>query len=138
MKLSSTANTIILFSVGSDIKYTTMSNTSHTAPDTPISASSTVPPKEQQQWLTPSIKDSMIYTPAEGNPESGYLIIGPGDKMLKELVEKRLAIRQGGGEGERFRELKFPNKELIEYAQGLLLGGSSAETFMYVIEWEWK
>lgn len=80
----------------------------------------------------------MIYTPAEGNPESGYLIIGPGDKMLKELVEKRLAIRQGGGEGERFRELKFPNKELIEYAQGLLLGGSSAETFMYVIEWEWK
>lgn len=58
--------------------------------------------------------------------------------MLGALVEKRLAVRQGGGEGERFRELEFPNEELIEYAQGLLLSGYSGAPFMYVIEWEWK
>lgn len=136
MKLSSTANTIVLFSTDSDIKYTKVINTSHTTPDTPVSSSPVSP--QEHLWFTPSTKDSIIYTPTPGSTESAYLIVGPGDKLLEELVEERLAIRQGGGEGERFRALKFPNQELIEYAQGMLLSGQSAETFMYVIEWEWK
>lgn len=55
--------------------------------------------------------------------------------MLKSLAEKRISVRQGGGEGTRFQDLEFPNPGLIEYAQGLLLSGYEGKVFMYVVEW---
>lgn len=58
--------------------------------------------------------------------------------MLKSIIDKRVHVRTGGGDRERFRSLDTPSMELIEYAQGLLLTGYLGEAFMYVIEWEWK
>lgn len=58
--------------------------------------------------------------------------------MLKSIIDKRVHVRAGGGDCERFRSLDTPSMELIEYAQGLLLTGYLGEAFMYVIEWEWK
>lgn len=146
MKLTPTANTTILFSHGTDIQYTTLTDASTSSdPDAAIytpTASSTslhIPPK-RFQWLTPSTQDSITHIPAGEDPEatSTYLIVAPGKNMLDTLAEKRIRVRHGGGEGARFQDLEFPNPGLIEYAQGLLLTGYKGIVFLYVVEWEWE
>lgn len=79
-----------------------------------------------------------MHTAKPENPNPAYLIVAPGEDMLDSLIEKRMAVRQGGGDAELFRGLEVPNARLIEYAQGLLLSGLSGDAFMYVVEWEWK
>lgn len=58
--------------------------------------------------------------------------------MLKSIIERRVGVRGGGGEKERFQALELPDDELIEFAQGLLLTGFLGEVFMHVVEWVWK
>ncbi|KAL2871372.1 tetratricopeptide repeat protein [Aspergillus lucknowensis] len=83
-------------------------------------------------------KTSPGATPAPGGET--YILIKPGKEMHKSLIEKRIAVRAGPGDTERdlFAGLDSPNKELIEYAQGLLLTGYLGEVVVYVIEWVWK
>lgn len=57
--------------------------------------------------------------------------------MLENSVRKRLRVRSSEGEKERLAGLELPNKELIEYAQGLAPRDQLEEAFMYVVEWVW-
>ncbi|RAL08345.1 tetratricopeptide repeat domain protein [Aspergillus homomorphus CBS 101889] len=141
MKLNSRSNTIILFSLDSDIRYTILDalppsqhspNPGNTAP---LSSKST-----GVNWISPERQDSIIYVPpSESNinnhKEARYVFITPGKEMLRSVIDKRVRVRGGSGEKERFQALDLPNHELIEYAQGLLLTGYLGEAFMYVIEW---
>ncbi|KAL4976466.1 hypothetical protein BDW66DRAFT_166440 [Aspergillus desertorum] len=82
------------------------------------------------------------------NPEEKYLLVKPGKEMQKNLLNKRLSA--GVSSFPAYSSFKtssidsdqsqncIPNKELIEYAQGLLLTGYLGEAFMYVIEWIWR
>ncbi|KAL4778567.1 hypothetical protein BJX76DRAFT_362611 [Aspergillus varians] len=100
-------------------------------------------------WLTPQCQDSITHIIPNPNPspntpptalQDKYLLIKPGKEMHKSLIEKRISVRAGPGGRERdlFSSSAFPNKEFIEYAQGLLLTGYLGEAFMYVVEWVWK
>lgn len=180
MKLSSSVNTIILFSLDSDIQYAMLdsvpshlassspsasaasSTAGDTAPTTITSSSNTntntntdttmpttttntanttkaTTPQNYIQWLHPSHQDTISFSPSDAPAsQSRYLLVTPGRDMLKSTIDKRVHVRAGGGDCERFRSLDTPSMELIEYAQGLLLTGYLGEAFMYVIEWEWK
>lgn len=149
MKLSSTVNTLLVFSPDADIRYTIIGNISECGTDQvalpPNSvltagkrrASSTVATKfsnSATEWLTPSIQESVSITPMEKSAPI-YLIVAPGEQMMKRLIQKRVHTRSGGGEKERFEALKVPNDELIEYAQGLLMNGYMGEAFLYIVGW---
>ncbi|KAF7597342.1 hypothetical protein BBP40_006282 [Aspergillus hancockii] len=144
MKLNSDTNTVILFSLDSDIQYATIDNPlnpknrgeSSSGSTSPSSTSSTT---SGVQWLSPDRQEAIVYVPSETpQPQSRYVLVTPGREMLKSVIEKRISVRSGDGEKERFRALELPDNELIEYAQGLLLTGYLGEAFMYVIEWVWK
>lgn len=160
MKLSSSVNTIILFSLDSDIQYAMLdsvpshlasspsgsdaasSTAGDTVPTTITSSTNTNTTKTQQNyinWLHPSHQDTISFSPTDvPASQSRYLLVTPGRDMLKSIIDKRVHVRSGSGDCERFRSLDTPSMELIEYAQGLLLTGYLGEAFMYVIEWEWK
>ncbi|KAL3448493.1 hypothetical protein BJX65DRAFT_317386 [Aspergillus insuetus] len=85
-----------------------------------------------------------------------YLLIKPGKEMHRALVEKRAAVRaipsttdtnpspgtleEANGKDTNGNGVSntIPSKELIEYAQGLLLTGYLGEVVVYVFEWVWK
>lgn len=149
MKLSSTVNTLLVFSPDADIRYTIIGNISDCGTDQVIlpsnsvlttgkrRASSTVATKlssSNTEWLTPSGQESISITPMEKSAPI-YLVVAPGEQMMKSLVEKRVNARSGGGEKERFEALSIPNNELIEYAQGLLMNGYMGEAFLYIVGW---
>jgi hypothetical protein len=85
-----------------------------------------------------------------------YLFIKPGKEMHRALVEKRAAVRaipstadtnpspgtleEANGKDTNGNGVSntIPSKELIEYAQGLLLTGYLGEVVVYVFEWVWK
>lgn len=151
MRLNNTANTVILFSLDSDIQYTTIdnppldlsstkANTTTTTSTSPISSTSTsASDLKGVQWLSPDRQEAICYEPGDASAtQSRYVLVTPGREMLKTLIDKRVGVRAGGGDAERFRALDLPDNELIEYAQGLLLTGYLGEAFMYVIEWVWK
>ncbi|KAL4898637.1 hypothetical protein BDV59DRAFT_167259 [Aspergillus ambiguus] len=161
MKLNSEANTIILFSLDSDIQYATVDNpqlqfkepfssnltTCNVAASSsgsgsrasPSSMAFAAPGESGVQWLSPERQEAVCYVPGEiAQPQSRYVLVTPGKEMLKAVIDKRVAVRGGNGELDRFRSLDMPDNELIEYAQGLLLTGYLGEAFMYVIEWVWK
>ena len=167
MKLSSSVNTIILFSLDSDIQYamldsvpshlassspssdasssagdtapTTITSTTNTNTNTNTDTTTTNNNQNYIKWLHPSHQDTIAFSPSDAPAsQSRYLLVTPGRDMLKSIIDKRVHVRAGGGDAERFRSLDTPSMELIEYAQGLLLTGYLGEAFMYVIEWEWK
>ncbi|GLA66922.1 hypothetical protein AtubIFM56815_010881 [Aspergillus tubingensis] len=130
MKLNPDVNTAIVFARESDIRYTMINNPPHLFPPSKV------------QWTTPERQESIFYAPAspgsDPTEEARYLLVAPGKKMLRALVDKRVRVRGGGGEKERFRALDIPNEDLVEYAQGLVLNDYPYEPFMYVFEWVWK
>ncbi|OOF91201.1 hypothetical protein ASPCADRAFT_177830 [Aspergillus carbonarius ITEM 5010] len=132
MKLNPDVNTVIVFSQDADIRYTT------------IHPSSSSPPTREIQWTTPERQESICHAPADTQQgeneeqEAQYLLVAPGKKMLRAMIDKRVRVRGGGGEKDRFRSLDIPNEELIEYAQGLDLHDYPFEPFMYIFEWVWK
>ncbi|PYH66201.1 tetratricopeptide repeat protein [Aspergillus vadensis CBS 113365] len=131
MKLNPDVNTVIVFARESDIRYTMINNPPHLFPPSKV------------QWTTPEHQESVFYAPAspgsDPTEEARYLLVAPGKKMHRALVDKRVRVRGGGGEKERFRALDIPNKDLIEYAQGLVVTTNYPyEPFMYVFEWVWK
>ncbi|GKZ48471.1 hypothetical protein AbraIFM66951_000533 [Aspergillus brasiliensis] len=130
MKLNPDVNTVIVFSREADIRYTMINNPPHLYPPSKV------------QWTTPERQDSVCYAPAypgsDPAEEARYLLVAPGKKMLRAVVDKRVRVRGGGGEKERFRALDIPNEDLIEYAQGLNLSEYPYEPFMYIFEWMWK
>ncbi|PLN83555.1 hypothetical protein BDW42DRAFT_64314 [Aspergillus taichungensis] len=188
MKLNSDTNTLILFSLDSDIQYAIIDNpasaSSSNQPPSPSTAaaiasatatSSTTTSTSDSTtstatipWLTPDRQETITYVPVpSANPLSPipsplpsphypkprpsapaqppatgarYMLVTPGKEMFRAAIEKRIGVRAGDGEKERFRALQGPDTELIEYAQGLglLLPGYLGEAFMYVIEWVWK
>ncbi|KAL1970255.1 hypothetical protein VTN77DRAFT_5415 [Rasamsonia byssochlamydoides] len=160
MKLSSTVNTLLVFSVEADIRYTIVGNITESDSDVvppqppPIVTSSRHQKKQQPSpsstptpssssrsprlapgdWLTPSQQESVCITPmAQSAPI--YLIVAPGKQMMKKTVARRVKARGGGGEKERFEALTVPNEELIEFSQGLPLNGYMGEAFLYIVEW---
>ncbi|KAL4992841.1 hypothetical protein BDW68DRAFT_172866 [Aspergillus falconensis] len=122
--------------------------------------------QQELTWLTPQIQDSIshisIPNPAKPNqhqptsktenktrnqtPEAKYLLVKPGKEMHKSLLDKRLSVRASSFPSSfsspsmdpNQSRSYIPNKELIEYAQGLLLTGYLGEAFMYVVEWVWR
>lgn len=54
---------------------------------------------------------------------------------MKNLVEKRVRARSGGGEKEYFEALDVPDSKLIEFAQGLMMNGYMGEAFLYIVGW---
>ncbi|KAI2890517.1 hypothetical protein CBS76997_6616 [Aspergillus niger] len=130
LKLNPNVNTVIVFARESDIRYTMIDNPPRTYPPSKV------------QWTTPEHQESICYAPASPNSdtteEARYLLVAPGKKMLRTLVDKRVRVRGGGGEKERFRALDIPDEDLVEYAQGLVLGDYPYEPFMYIFEWVWK
>lgn len=163
MKFSSAVNTFVLFCTDANVQYVVLDNdidgseskegsqSRSEEPETDsTSTGQTVSRKASEtervlEWSTPQSQE-FIYIPCP-NPQSQpqspttttatatYLLIAPGKEMLKRTVEKRVKARGSGGEQERFEALEVPNKELIEYSQGLLLNGYLGEAFMYVFEW---
>ncbi|KAL3456060.1 hypothetical protein BJX64DRAFT_294426 [Aspergillus heterothallicus] len=114
-----------------------------TATNTSVSTS-TSPPKS----TSPSRQDA-----TKQREKEKYLLIKPGKEMHRALVEKRAAVRAlpSNGSGTTGQEIvgkecgnatgnanAYPSKELIEYAQGLLLTGYLGEVVVYVFEWVWK
>lgn len=151
MKLSSTVNTLLMFSAEADIRYTVVGNLSET--DTPAiipaivtsrkeknpcssssSSSSPQPHRLPGDWLTPSKQESVCITPMAPSAPI-YLLDAPGEKMMRATVEKRVKARSGGGEKERFESLTVPDQELIEFSQGLSLNEYMGEAFLYIVEW---
>ncbi|PYI10740.1 TPR-like protein [Aspergillus sclerotiicarbonarius CBS 121057] len=129
MKLNPDVNTVIVFSQDSDIRYTTIHPSS--------------PATKEIQWTTPERQESICHAPTDNQKEAEaeeaqYLLVTPGKKMLRSMIDKRVRVRGGGGEKERFRSLDIPNQELVEYAQGLDLNDYPFEPFMYIFEWVWK
>ncbi|KAH1762083.1 hypothetical protein EMGR_004868 [Emarellia grisea] len=144
MKLSSLTNTLIIFSLDSDIRFATIdsslspSSSGHgnTSSSSPTTASAN---PRGIQWLTPQRQEAICYIPPEApDTPAKYVLVSPGKEMFKSAIQKRISVRGSNGEKEHFRSLSVPDSELIEYAQGLLLSGYLEEAFMYVIEWEWK
>ncbi|PLB49391.1 hypothetical protein P170DRAFT_509943 [Aspergillus steynii IBT 23096] len=149
MRLNNAANTVILFSLDSDIQYTTIDNppldlststNTNTTTSSPVSSTSTsATDLKGVQWLSPDRQEAICYEPGDASAtQSRYVLVTPGREMLKTLIDKRVGVRAGGGDADRFKSLELPDNELIEYAQGLLLTGYLGEAFMYVIEWVWK
>jgi CCR4-NOT transcriptional regulation complex NOT5 subunit len=192
MKLNPKVNTVVLFSLDSDIQYAVLNNNppqsqssspvAEQAKGSRLSLTSSkknntqaatapppVPPSQRDSesaeaqeltWLTPQSQDSISYTPIPRatptpasplNPnlppsiktnqnQSKYVLVRPGKEMHNSLVDKRVSVRAGseGAERDLFAATTQPNKELIEYAQGLLLTGYLGEGFMYVVEWVWR
>ncbi|RLM01549.1 hypothetical protein CFD26_108537 [Aspergillus turcosus] len=146
MKLSSLANTIIIFSLDADIQFTTLDSSSsgpvNTSSSRPTTSTSSTTAKGLQ-WLTPERQEAICYIPPSSSSSSSdapakYVLVSPGKEMFKSAIQKRIGVRGANGEKEHFQSLALPDSELIEYAQGLLLTGYLEEAFMYVIEWEWK
>jgi tetratricopeptide (TPR) repeat protein len=145
MKLSSLTNTLIIFSLDSDIQFATIDSSSslslssgpgNTSSSPPTTSSTTA---REIQWLTPQRQEAICYIPPESpDKPAKYVLVSPGKEMFKSAIQKRVSVRGSNGEKEHFRSLSLPDSELIEYAQGLLLSGYLEEAFMYVIEWEWK
>lgn len=148
MKFSNAVNSFVLFGADANVQYIILDNAieeSNPAPESPSSTAGTSKsPKLQEtqpeivEWSTPQSQDC-IYIPATPQSHSSttatYLLVAPGKELLKRTVAKRVKARRGGGEQEQFEALEVPNKELIEYSQGLLLSGYPGEAFMYVFEW---
>ncbi|OKL63184.1 hypothetical protein UA08_01379 [Talaromyces atroroseus] len=147
MKLSSNVNTLLVFSPEADIRYTIMGNISESESDQatlPTTSFSRLEGKKPlnvtsstlggHQWLTPSSQDSVSITPME-QTAAIYLVVAPGEQMMKNLVEKRVRARSGGGEKEYFEALDIPDSKLIEYAQGLSMNGYMGEAFLYIVGW---
>lgn len=131
MKLSSSVNTTILFSLDSDVQYATLDSAPHppTSPTTDTGI----------KWHTPNTQDIISFIPiAAPSSQSRYLLVTPGRTMLKSMIDQRVHVRGGDGDTDRFRSLNVPSMELIEFAQGLPLTGYLEEALMYVVEWEWK
>ncbi|KAE8383183.1 hypothetical protein BDV26DRAFT_251861 [Aspergillus bertholletiae] len=148
MKLNSDTNTVILFSPVCDIQYATIDNplldlsqgdsSSRSRSTSPSSTSSTTDLKGVR-WLSPDRQEAIVYVPSEmPQPQARYVLVTPGREMLKSIIERRVSVRGGDGEKERFQALELPDEELIEFAQGSLLTGFLGEVFMHVIEWVWK
>ncbi|KAF7174965.1 hypothetical protein CNMCM7691_005433 [Aspergillus felis] len=145
MKLSSLTNTIIIFSLDSDIQFATIDSSS-TSPSSSRCGNTSSSPSttsnttaREIQWLTPQRQEAICYIPPGGSDTPAkYVLVSPGMEMFKSAIQKRISVRGSNGEKEHFRSLSLPDSELIEYAQGLLLTGYLEEAFMYVIEWEWK
>ncbi|EAW08740.1 tetratricopeptide repeat protein [Aspergillus clavatus NRRL 1] len=142
MKLSSTTNTLIIFSLDSDIQFATLDCSSSSTRSSASTSGSSTPESEHRdlvQWLTPQRQETICYAPSEAFGSQGkYLLVTPGKGMLKSTVDQRVKVRGANGEKEHFRSLALPDNELIEYAQGLLLSGYLEEAFMYVFEWDWR
>jgi len=159
MKFRSEVNTIILFSVNSDVRFATVDSVPTPAVPSASTSTSTSTATEYHNhdhnhlnWLTPTAQDCISFNPRTDlsttsnitNSQSRYLLITPGQHMLKTIIDKRVHVRSGGNgsggrsDGDRFHSLDVPSMELIEYAQGLHLMGYMGEPLMYVIEWEWK
>ncbi|KAL2002577.1 hypothetical protein VTN02DRAFT_6474 [Thermoascus thermophilus] len=162
MKFSSAVNTFVLFCTDAKVRYVVLDNDVDGSGSKEGSPSRWEEPETDStstyqtarckasetervlEWSTPQIQE-FIYVPCpspQSQPQSPtatatstYLLIAPGKEMLKRTVEKRVKARSGGGEQEMFEALEVPNKELIEYSQGLLLDGYLGEAFMYVFEW---
>ncbi|EED19268.1 tetratricopeptide repeat protein [Talaromyces stipitatus ATCC 10500] len=148
MKLSSHVNTLLLFSPEADIRYTIIGNLTESGfsqvslPGT--TAVSTFAGKMPagmipstltgHQWLTPALQESVSITPMEQSAAI-YLVVAPGEQMMKNLVEKRVRARGGGGEKEYFEALDIPDSRLSEYAQGLMMNGYMGEAFLYIVGW---
>ncbi|KAL4995851.1 hypothetical protein BDV10DRAFT_202764 [Aspergillus recurvatus] len=121
--------------------------------------------QQELTWLTPQAQDSISHIPIPNptkpnqhqhhptlttenvaqipNCEEKYLLVKPGKEMHKCLLDKRLSVRSStfmssSSLDPSRNQTYIPNKELIEYAQGLLLTGYLGEAFMYVIEWVWR
>ncbi|OGM50232.1 hypothetical protein ABOM_001157 [Aspergillus bombycis] len=146
MKLNTDTNTVILFSLDCDIKYATIDNPlldpnqgdSRSRSTSPSSTSSTADLKGVR-WLSPDRREAIVYIPSEmAQPQARYVLVTPGREMLKSIIERRVSVRGGRGDKERFRALELPDDELIEFAQGLFLAGFLGEAFMHVVEWVWK
>ncbi|KAI9375845.1 hypothetical protein BJX61DRAFT_548625 [Aspergillus egyptiacus] len=174
MKLNPNVNTIVLFSLDSDVQHTALTinppsspteqsqssggkfgrislPTSSSKKNTPTPSSPSTPhAKEEITWRTPQTQDWLCHIPLStpaatqtGQPAQSlekYVLVKPGKEMHKSLVDKRVSVRAGPENAERdlFLSLDAPNRELIEYAQGLLLTGYLGEVVMYVVEWVWK
>lgn len=148
MKLSSSVNTLLIFSPDADIRYTIIGNLSESGSEQvsmplPLSKvkaatkrSSSIPQSAvtAQEWLTPSVQESVSITPMEQSAAI-YLVVAPGEQMMKNLVERRVRARSSGGDKEHFGALELPDSKLIEYAQGLMMNGYMGEAFLYIIGW---
>lgn len=86
-------------------------------------------------WITPVEQESVCINPTAQPDAPIYLVVAPGERMMRTIVEKRVEARGGGGDKERFEMLGIPNEELLEYSQGLLLNSYMEEAFLYIIEW---
>ncbi|GAM39859.1 hexokinase [Talaromyces pinophilus] len=148
MKLSSNVNTLLVFSPEADIRYTIIGNLSESGSDQvslPASPSMSISAGKKpsnmtpstlagHQWLTPAQQESVSITPMEQSAAI-YLVVAPGEQMMKSLVEKRVRARSGGGEKEYFEALDVPDSQLIEFAQGLMMNGYMGEAFLYIVGW---
>ncbi|EEA26866.1 tetratricopeptide repeat protein [Talaromyces marneffei ATCC 18224] len=148
MKLSSNVNTLLVFSPEADIRYTIIGNLSESGSNqVSLSASASVSISAGKkpsnmipstlsgyQWLTPAQQESVSIAPMEQSAAI-YLVVAPGEQMMKNLVEKRVRARSGGGEKEYFEGLDVPDLKLIEFAQGLMMNGYMGEAFLYIVGW---
>ena len=59
-----------------------------------------------------------------------YMVVTPGEKMLKNLIEQREKSA-----GVKLPDMDFPDKELIEYAQSAAPRSGQYNSAFEVMEW---
>ncbi|KAL2786812.1 hypothetical protein BJX66DRAFT_312104 [Aspergillus keveii] len=124
-------------------------------PDTILTTELSISTSTQAQAQTQAQSQQDREASKESQKEK-YLLIKPGKEMHRALVEKRAAVRaipstpdtnpspstleEANGKDTNGNGVSntIPSKELIEYAQGLLLTGYLGEVVVYVFEWVWK
>jgi hypothetical protein len=112
LKLSPSTNTSLLFSRDADIRYTL--TTSY-----PL------------RWITPLEQDHVILFEDEG--AETYLLITPGEKLLREIVSRRRKLRSF----DCVEKMEVPDEVLIEFCQGLMVPeNEKRKEFMWMMEWD--
>ena len=78
------------------------------------------------KWSTPKDMTMLSLNPIE----DCYMVVTPGEKMLKNLIEQREKSA-----GVKLLDMDVPDKELIEYAQSAAPKGSQYHPAFEVMEW---
>jgi tetratricopeptide (TPR) repeat protein len=82
------------------------------------------------KWSTPRDTETLLLPKGK----DVYLVVAPGEKLFKAMVEKRRKVRRGDSEG--LDALNVPDESVVAYAQGLVLQGVERRRFAYLVEVE--
>ncbi len=155
LKLNSLVDTFVSFNRDADIRFAVLDPSPPTIePEKPTITTTTSspflrppihglngsePPSSRTSWETDTAdQDFRWTTPAETETlllpkgKDVYLLVTPGEKLFREVVEQRRQVRRGDSEG--LEHLSVPDGALVQYCQGLVLKEMERRRFCYLVE----